>query len=223
MGWFKSKESDKDRRQRIVQDQIAAATAYIPAPSVRKTDYVAPEPSSPREPVLSRSPVQSTQEPPTEDIGEMVMVGSNHRGAIEENDDIGDVENTTSSFSRGTESDPGRVPMRYQQTIAGGKHTHLNSLFNGHLMKWKFAAEEGTSFIRVPVCKFLDDCELLPPFISRRESTVSNTIHTYFSFGSTRPVGDFNYCSGAVPRGMGTPLHSYDGWCGDHVTFHHDP
>jgi len=27
---------------------------------------------------------------------------------------------------------------------------HLNSLFNGHLMKWKFEAEEGSAFIRVP-------------------------------------------------------------------------
>jgi len=28
--------------------------------------------------------------------------------------------------------------------------SHLNSLFNGHLMKWKFEAEEGTIFLRVP-------------------------------------------------------------------------
>jgi hypothetical protein len=28
--------------------------------------------------------------------------------------------------------------------------SHLNSLFNGHLMKWKYEAEEGSPFIRVP-------------------------------------------------------------------------
>jgi hypothetical protein len=28
--------------------------------------------------------------------------------------------------------------------------SHLNSLFNGHLMKWKYEAEEGSAFIRVP-------------------------------------------------------------------------
>lgn len=28
--------------------------------------------------------------------------------------------------------------------------THLNSLFNGHLMKWKFDAEEGPGYIRIP-------------------------------------------------------------------------
>ena len=29
-------------------------------------------------------------------------------------------------------------------------HNHVNSLFNGHLMKWKFEAEEGTFFLRIP-------------------------------------------------------------------------
>jgi len=28
--------------------------------------------------------------------------------------------------------------------------SHLNSLFNGHLMKWKFDAEEGPGYIRIP-------------------------------------------------------------------------
>jgi hypothetical protein len=30
------------------------------------------------------------------------------------------------------------------------RQSHLNSLFNGHLMKWKYEAEEGSPFIRVP-------------------------------------------------------------------------
>jgi EF-hand domain pair len=30
------------------------------------------------------------------------------------------------------------------------RQNHLNSLFNGHLMKWKFEAEEGSPFIRIP-------------------------------------------------------------------------
>ncbi|KAL7572416.1 hypothetical protein ACA910_006595 [Epithemia clementina (nom. ined.)] len=32
----------------------------------------------------------------------------------------------------------------------GRQQNHLNSLFNGHLMKWKYEAEEGSSFLRVP-------------------------------------------------------------------------
>ena len=37
---------------------------------------------------------------------------------------------------------------RNMQTVAN--QNHVNSLFNGHLMKWKFEAEEGTPFVRVP-------------------------------------------------------------------------
>ena len=164
MGWFKTKESDKERRQRVAQEEIAAAAGYIPAPSIRKTEYVASEPTSSRDPVIVRPTAQTVEEPPTEDIGEMVVVPS-HRGVADDQpDDIADVENTASTFSRGTDTDPGRVPARYQQATVSGKQTHLNSLFNGHLMKWKFAAEEGTSFIRVPVCKFLNcTCHRIPP------------------------------------------------------------
>lgn len=34
--------------------------------------------------------------------------------------------------------------------VEQSRQNHLNSLFNGHLMKWKFEAEEGSSFIRIP-------------------------------------------------------------------------
>lgn len=34
--------------------------------------------------------------------------------------------------------------------VEEGPQNHLNSLFNGHLMKWKYEAEEGSSFLRVP-------------------------------------------------------------------------
>jgi hypothetical protein len=58
-----------------------------------------------------------------------------------------DVENpSTSSFTRvDTELEKGFEP--------NAKQSHLNSLFNGHLMKWKFDAEEGTAFLRIPACK----------------------------------------------------------------------
>jgi len=52
-------------------------------------------------------------------------------------------------------SDVGPVDTGDEQSelpFASGKtHTsHLNSLFNGHLMKWKFDAEEGPGYIRIP-------------------------------------------------------------------------
>ena len=37
-----------------------------------------------------------------------------------------------------------------QVEMGSTKQNHLNSLFNGHLMKWKFEAEEGSGFIRIP-------------------------------------------------------------------------
>jgi hypothetical protein len=53
-----------------------------------------------------------------------------------------DLEDFSKSFSR---EDYAETEMP-EETRA----THLNSLFNGHLMKWKFEAEEGSAFIRVP-------------------------------------------------------------------------
>ena len=57
-----------------------------------------------------------------------------------------DVEHVeTGSYSREEESAEDRTS--YDDSA---RQNHLNSLFNGHLMKWKFEAEEGSAFIRVP-------------------------------------------------------------------------
>ncbi|KAL7576739.1 hypothetical protein ACA910_005656 [Epithemia clementina (nom. ined.)] len=37
-----------------------------------------------------------------------------------------------------------------EQQVTEANQNHVNSLFNGHLMKWKFEAEEGTVFVRLP-------------------------------------------------------------------------
>jgi len=149
MGLFTKKESEKEKRQRIVQEQIAEAAAYHTAPSVKQTEYISPVPAS-------QGTLNIADQAPMEDTGDMVFVPK-HRAVNEEPEDFGDVENPiTSSFSRGTETeDPGEVAPRYQTN--GSKQTHLNSLFNGHLMQHKYAAEEGTAFIRIPACK-LDLC-----------------------------------------------------------------
>ena len=54
------------------------------------------------------------------------------------------------SYSQAEETEV-EEPVSYTESI---KHNHLNSLFNGHLMKWKYEAEEGSGFIRIPACKF---------------------------------------------------------------------
>jgi len=149
MGWFK-KENEKQMRQKMVEQMAASqavAAAHYTAPMVKQGDYVAAETILPRDPVITHPPVpekKSSEE-------DMVMVDPKVREE-EPEDEFGDVENRTSSFSRGTEAeDPGNFPPRYSSNSS--KQNHLNSLFNGHLMKWKFAAEEGTSFIRIPACK----------------------------------------------------------------------
>jgi hypothetical protein len=57
-----------------------------------------------------------------------------------------DLENpkSTDDFS---ENEPCTPRHRAEPTK---QNNHLNSLFNGHLMKWKMDAEEGSAFIRVP-------------------------------------------------------------------------
>jgi hypothetical protein len=52
-----------------------------------------------------------------------------------------DMEDGSQSISR----DDGDMMSKNED-----RQSHLNSLFNGHLMKWKYEAEEGSAFIRVP-------------------------------------------------------------------------
>jgi hypothetical protein len=52
------------------------------------------------------------------------------------------------SFS--TREDCSEEPPTPSHREVMSKSNHLNSLFNGHLMKWKLEAEEGNAFIRVP-------------------------------------------------------------------------
>lgn len=64
-----------------------------------------------------------------------------------------DVEETTKGgFTKGEQMEhyTTATATRYDDMHDDHKQNHLNSLFNGHLMKWKFEAEEGSAFIRIP-------------------------------------------------------------------------
>ena len=50
----------------------------------------------------------------------------------------------------GKSQDEGDGEGMYDMHDMKNQSNHLNSLFNGHLMKWKYEAEEGSSFLRVP-------------------------------------------------------------------------
>lgn len=80
------------------------------------------------------------------DDEEMVMIEKDRHGRDGDYDDA--EPDPSRSFSQ-AETEP-EDPVSYADAT---KHNHLNSLFNGHLMKWKFEAEEGSGFIRIPACK----------------------------------------------------------------------
>lgn len=163
MGWFAKKNQGK---QGATSEAIATSVGnyvltdeYAPpaaAASSSKKQYVAPTPVvPPASPSQSSVPVKSLESHVTEaDEDEMVVIDRPIQNATTE-DGYGDIENIdTHSYSRAAESDP--EPIAHHDTRHSSKQNHLNSLFNGHLMKWKFDAEEGTAFLRVPACTY--DC-----------------------------------------------------------------
>lgn len=146
MGWFGKR--DERKRQAVTVPFSAAephkADPFDATPTV--SQYVAPSPvqksATPALFLEDKSPVIQPA-----DLEEEDMVVVDNRRVIE--DDYGDVENPSSTTdSRNDESEPEAYNNESSQ-----KNNHLNSLFNGHLMKWKIEAEEGTSFVRVPACK----------------------------------------------------------------------
>jgi hypothetical protein len=159
MGWF-TKKNDGKRASNTVEQlsttvgnyTLAQDNTTAPTTSSTKNEYVAPTPILPS--VASPSQLSMPPKSPESQIlseaeeEEMVVVDKPIENSMTE-DAYGDIENPVStSFSKGVESEQDR--HHAQQS---SKQSHLNSLFNGHLMKWKFEAEEGSAFLRVPACK----------------------------------------------------------------------
>ena len=168
MGWF-TKKSDGKRPSSSAEQPLtttvgnyilAQENAVVPTtPASEKKKYIAPSPiassiaSTSQALVATKSSVSQTLSKAEED--EMVIVEAPIENCMTE-DGFGDIENPVStSFSKGIESEQ---EPRHESNSS--KQSHLNSLFNGHLMKWKFEAEEGTAFIRVPACKYCHDRHL---------------------------------------------------------------
>lgn len=163
MGWF-SKKSDGKRASNTVEQPLTTTVgnyilaqenaAVVPTtPASVKKEYIAPSPiassiASPSQAsVPAKSPVSQALSRAEEE--DMVVVEAPIENCMTE-DGFGDIENPVStSYSKGVESE-----QEPRHESKNSKQSHLNSLFNGHLMKWKFEAEEGTAFIRVPACKF---------------------------------------------------------------------
>ena len=133
MGWFgKKRDSSNNAAEPLSAYEQHNGRDFSPQASPR-SNYVAPEPM-PAEVESTESSHDFTEE-------EMVMISK------EDDDTFGGVDENTSSFTRNTADDADHATY-----ADGSTGNHVHSLFNGHLMIWKFEAEEGTCFLRVPAC-----------------------------------------------------------------------
>lgn len=83
----------------------------------------------------------STSESQTDSVDEeMVMVRPRNGESEKRDDDVSDVG----------PAETGDEQTEVMYGTEKNNASHLNSLFNGHLMKWKFDAEEGPGYIRIP-------------------------------------------------------------------------
>jgi hypothetical protein len=151
MGWFGSsrKEGGGGRRHHESRnnDSPLSSSEYHREEDDVVQDVVNPVSAPVVSTYVAPSPVQGISE---------VVSSTGHKedgGGVllsrdETADSFDDVNGNTSSFTRGTDVDAENAMF-----AEDSKNNHINSLFNGHLMKWKFEAEEGTGFLRVPACK----------------------------------------------------------------------
>lgn len=157
MGLFGGKKD----KQKFAKDFIASSTLPGSPDQGPTSSYVAPEPTV--SPNTSRVQEYSTSnDRQVDEDEEMVVVDKKQDAGSYEDDE----EPVVDSYSRAEDTIPD--PALYDHKRSKSKQTHLNSLFNGHLMKWKYEAEEGTPFIRVPACKY---CSSLDKFFYRSSPT----------------------------------------------------
>ena len=137
MGWF----GDKKKEEKHLKRSTGSQRQQSQVDSHTNTSQASPAPVSTAGSRARPSPVVSQK-----DMGESKNDGEGlvvvDRTPREENH----YDEEATSFSRGEEETADEAPS-YAET---SRQNHLNSLFNGHLMKWKFEAEEGSAFVRVP-------------------------------------------------------------------------
>jgi hypothetical protein len=150
MGWFKS--SKNSGAAAAASKPYGGATSAARHQATTAATYSAPEiaerANAPTAIALGNEQVDDAIDSHDMDDAEMVEIERpKPRGEVLLSYDYeGGVDQTeTRDTNKDYEEYAGHV-----QDIPEQQHNHLNSLFNGHLMKWKLEAEEGTSFIRVP-------------------------------------------------------------------------
>jgi hypothetical protein len=126
---------------------LPASSERVGAPTTTPHYYPTEKetPPAPADEVIAAS----TSESETSGDEEVVIVHPRGKAESEKRDD------EVSDVGRMDTADEYSEVAGYKNKNAG----HLNSLFNGHLMKWKFDAEEGPGYIRIPA--FLSGLGLL--------------------------------------------------------------
>lgn len=190
MGFF-GRSNNKGKAQVVSRPPVASSQPYFDSNLPAQTKYVAPSPTH----SVAKSSAVASQRPANNTDNDMVIVRH-----TDEEDTYGDVENATSSFTRQTDGES--VPRTY----ASMKPSHLNSLFNGHLMKWKFDAEEGSCFVRVPACKFVVRSMLNVP-----HSQLDWFVFLFSSLGSVGSLGHLYNGRRPLSRCLGTSFYCHDG------------
>lgn len=143
MGWFGGKKGDEERYSSSSRRSNSTPQQRSQAASQAATSQASSIPvsqaRSPNAATMSRKELESQTTEQHDNDGLLVI----DRPPREEKQYD---EEASRSFSRGEEESADDAPS-YTETA---RQNHLNSLFNGHLMKWKFEAEEGSAFVRVP-------------------------------------------------------------------------
>jgi hypothetical protein len=127
MAWFGKK--DKSSNQPLKRNPSSPGHTLQTPASMAASSYVAPVSSKSKQAQLQQESVEED---------EAVMV--------DRHSDPDNLSGAEAGKSYSGEYD------QYEEdhTTEAARQNHLNSLFNGHLMKWKFEAEEGSPFIRIP-------------------------------------------------------------------------
>lgn len=154
MGWFGKKEKDESTRQsnnrrnnynapqaapasQQLQQNLASAAPPQPAPAVALSTV----PVTVRNQVSESAVLVEQNNIPVDETEKMIANEQQQHPVRDEKYD----EEASRSYTREDES-----AEEVQSYLEAARQNHLNSLFNGHLMKWKFEAEEGSAFVRVP-------------------------------------------------------------------------
>lgn len=144
MGWFGQKKSGKNSPQKTLEQPLSSEARESSVFHNEGGMYVAPDPVITTE--GTDQPPSIIEHPAIED-GEMIVISKSrdhdHVYSPREAD-----HGANSTFSKVDDT-----ATQDHNPYSNSKQSHLNSLFNGHLMKWKFEAEEGSVFIRIPACK----------------------------------------------------------------------